>query len=118
MGKAARKVDRGQEKSAQSLLPIAALAFTLRRGLREFLVESGMRALSELLEQERTELCGPRYQHQSQRTAHRAGFATRELAMSGRHLQVPRPRAPREHDRSLYLPTLPQLPADDPVNTV
>ncbi len=116
MGKAARKVDRGQEKSAQSLLPIAALAFTLRRGLREFLVESGMRALSELLEQERTELCGPRYQHQSERTAHRAGFATGELAMGGRRVQVRRPRARSEDERELELPTWAQFSSEDPLN--
>src|SRR5215471_16824107 len=104
MGKGAKKADEGQAKNAQALLPIAALAFALRRGLREFVVESGMKALSDLLEQERTELCGPRYKHEPERAAHRAGHATGELAMGGRRVQVRRPRA-RPDERELELPT-------------
>src|SRR5260370_35171066 len=104
MGKAARKSDRGQEENAQALLPIAALAFTLRRGLREFIVSSGMKVLDELLEQERTELCGPRYKHEPERAAHRAGHATGELAMGGRRVQVRRPRV-RHQERGRELST-------------
>jgi hypothetical protein len=78
MGKAARKADKGQGENAQAELPIAALAFTLRRGLREFVIHSGMKVLSELLEQERTELCGPRYKHEPERMARRYGYATGE----------------------------------------
>ena len=43
MRKAARKKAGGQEGSVgieQRLLPIASLMFTLRRGLREFVVEA------------------------------------------------------------------------------
>lgn len=115
MGKAARKSDRGQEENAQALLPMAALAFTLRRGLREFIVESGMKVLDELLEQERTELCGPRYKHEPERAAHRAGHTTGELAMGGRRVQVRRPRA-RTDERELELPTWKQFSSEDPLN--
>ncbi len=116
MRKVARKAERGQEENSQALLPIAALAFTLRRGLREFLVESGMTVLGELLEQERSELCGPRYKHQSERSAHRAGFASGELAMGGRRVQVRRPRARTEDERELELPTWKQFSSEDPLN--
>lgn len=115
MGKAARKSDRGQEENAQALLPIAALAFTLRRGLREFIVESGMKVLDELLEQERTELCGPRYKHEPERAAHRAGHASGELAMGGRRVRVRRPRV-RTDERELELPTWKQFSSEDPLN--
>lgn len=115
MGKGAKKAERGQAKNAQALLPLAALAFTLRRGLREFVVDSGMKALSELLEQERTELCGPRYKHEPERAAHRAGFATGELTMGGRRVQVRRPRA-RSDERELELPTWKQFSSEDPLH--
>lgn len=115
MRNAARKSERGQEENAQALLPIAALAFTLRRGLREFIVESGMKVLDELLEQERTEVCGPRYKHEPEREAHRAGHATGELAMGGRRVQVRRPRA-RTDERELELPTWKQFSSEDPLN--
>jgi putative transposase len=115
MGKGAKKAERGQGESAQTLLPIAALAFTLRRGLREFVVESGMRALGTLLEQERTELCGPRYRHEPERAAHRAGFAAGELAMGGRRVHVRRPRV-RNDERELELPTWKQFSSEDPLH--
>jgi putative transposase len=115
MGKGAKKAERGQAENAQALLPIAALAFTLRRGLREFVVESGIKALGDLLEQERTELCGPRYKHEPERAAHRAGFASGELAMGGRRVQVRRPRA-RSDERELELPTWKQFSSEDPLH--
>jgi hypothetical protein len=104
MRKGVKKSERSHTENAQALLPMAALAFSLRRGLRWFVVESGMKALSELLEQERTELCGPRYKHEPERAAHRAGLAAGELTMGGRRVQVRRPRA-RTDERELELPT-------------
>jgi transposase-like protein len=115
MGKGAKKDERRQAESAQALLPIAALAFTLRRGLREFVVDSGIKALGELLEQERTALCGPRYRHEPERAAHRAGFAAGELAMGGRRVQVKRPRV-RTDERELELPTWKQFSSEDPLH--
>jgi putative transposase len=115
MGKGAKKAERGQVENVQALLPIAALAFTLRRGLREFVVQSGMKALGDLLEQERTDLCGPRYKHEPERAPSRAGFATGELAMGGRRVQVRRPRA-RTDERELELPTWKQFSSEDPLN--
>lgn len=114
MGKGAKKAERGQGENAQALLPLAALAFTLRRGLRELVIESGMKVLGELLEQERTGLCGPRYKHEPERAASRAGFATGELVMGGRRVQVRRPRV-RTDERELELPTWKEFSSDDPL---
>ena len=115
MKKGAKKTERGQAESAQALLPSAALAFTLRRGLREFVVDSGIKALGDLLEQERAELCGPRYKHEPERATHRAGFAAGELAMGGRRVQVRRPRA-RTDEREVELPTWKQFSSEDPLH--
>jgi len=115
MGKAARKSERGQERNAQALLPIAALMFTLRRGMREFIVESGLKALGDLLEQERTALCGPRYKHEAERAAYRAGHADGELVMGGRRVRVRRPRV-RSEAGEQQLPTWTQFSMEDPLN--
>ena len=94
MRKAAKKKTEGQVESfGQRVLPLAALAFTLRRGLRELVVEAGMQTLDVLLEEERTQLCGKRYHHKSERRATRAGHAPGELVMGGRKVRVSRPRA-------------------------
>lgn len=120
MEKAARKPKRGQEESVfakQKLLPMAALMFTLRRGLREFATEAGMQALAALLEQERTELCGPRYEHVEGRVASRSGHAPGELVMGGRRVGVRRPRARSVTGKEMELPSWRQFSSDDPLTS-
>ncbi len=48
---------------------LRVLGETVRRELREFVVVAGMSALATVLEQGRTEACGPRYEHRSDRRA-------------------------------------------------
>ena len=117
MGKAARKKTKDQVQSfGQRVLPLAALAFTLRRGLRELAVEAGMQALGVLLEEERSQLCGPRYRHDAERRAMRAGHAPGELVMGGRKVRVSRPRV-RTIDGSeeLALPSWREFSMEDPL---
>lgn len=117
MGKAAKKRVAGQVESfGQRVLPLAALVFTLRRGLREFVVEAGMQALDALLEEERTELCGERYRHQAERWAVRAGHAPGELVMGGRKVRVRRPRArTADGSKELSLPSWREFSLRDPL---
>jgi putative transposase len=73
------------------------LVEVVRQDLRAFVVSEGMKALAEMLEQERASLCGPRYRHDAERTCSRAGYAPGELVMGGRRVSVPRPRV-RDRD--------------------
>ncbi len=118
MKKAARKAKKGQGESSiavQATLPIAVLLFTLRRGLREFMVETGMQTLTALLEQERTELCGPRYKHIEGRQASRAGHAPGELVMGGRRVSVRRPRVRSVDGSECELPSWAEFSSEDPL---
>jgi hypothetical protein len=45
---------------------------------------SGLEYVGEVLEEERTALCGPRYQHDPQRQALRAGSVASSLSLGGR----------------------------------
>lgn len=68
MKKSARKTKRQEEVTppetvsvlAQLMLPLAEL---IRGDLRELVHTLGMQAIATLLEQERTERCGPVYAH-------------------------------------------------------
>jgi putative transposase len=117
MGKAARKKHKGQVESfGQRVLPLAALMFTLRRGLREFVVEAGMQALDALLEDERTQLCGERYRHNAERRVMRAGHAPGELVMGGRKVRVSRPRVrTADGTKEVPLPSWELFSTDDPL---
>ena len=92
-----------------------ALGDVIRHDLREFVVSAGMTALSTLLEQERTKLCGPRYAHQSDRVAGRAGHVSGELVMGGRRVNVRRPRVRTRDGREAVLPSWATFSAEDPL---
>ena len=117
MGKVAKKKVQGQAESfGQRVLPMAAVMFTLRRGLRDFIVEAGVQALDALLEQERTEVCGERYRHDAGRHAMRAGHSPGELVMGGRKVRVSRPRARSADGGSeIHLPSWRQFSTEDPL---
>jgi putative transposase len=94
MKKGARKTEAKKDGMLpRRQLTLTAMLVTLRRGLREFVVEAGMQALEGLLEDERTMVCGPRYRHDENRRAVRGGHARGELVMGGRRVSVRRPRA-------------------------
>jgi putative transposase len=92
------------------------LAEVVREDLRAFVVTAGVAALTVLLEQERTEACGPRYRHRSDRQARRAGHAPGELVMGGRRVQVEKPRARTMDGHEVVLPSWAAFSADDPLH--
>lgn len=113
MKKTARKGPKRTGPSAGPLLPL--LHAIVRRDLREFVVDAGMAALADVLEQERAAACGPRYVHQAERRAFRAGHAVGELVLGGRRVQVERPRARTVDGEEVTLPTWRAFAAEDPL---
>jgi hypothetical protein len=61
---------------------VLPLAHVIRGDVRALVLSFGLQALAAMLEQERTELCGPRYQHDGERRATRAGSAPGELVLA------------------------------------
>jgi putative transposase len=104
------------EKEAGSQLRLIELKEVVRQELREFVVSAGMMALAEVLEDERTEACGPRYRHQPARTARRAGHVRGELVMGGRRVRVKRPRARTVDGREVELPSWKHFSVEDPLH--
>jgi putative transposase len=88
----------------------------VRRDLREFVVDAGMAALADVLEQERAAVCGPRYAHQPERRAFRAGHALGELVLGGRRVQVERPRARSVDGDDVTLPSWRAFADEDPLH--
>lgn len=113
MKKTARKGPKRTGSSAGPLLPL--LHAIVRRDLREFVVDAGMAALADVLEQERAAVCGPRYVHQAERRAFRAGHAVGELVLGGRRVQVERPRARTVDGDEVTLPSWRAFAAEDPL---
>lgn len=95
--------------------PLVELLVDTKAELFELMVRSGLRVLDAMLEEDRTALCGPRYAHQPERAASRAGTVPSEVVLGGRRLAVPRPRV-RAAGRDVPLPTFLALAHTDPLN--
>jgi transposase-like protein len=113
MRKSARK---SVEREVESQLKLVGLKEYVRHGLHEFVVSAGMTALDELLEEERTAVCGRRYAHLPDRAAKRAGHVGGELVLGGRRVHVKRPRARSVEGHELTLPSWKQFSVEDPLH--
>ena len=84
MKKNAEKRIVRQEDSKQLVLSIAR---GMHEVLHDLVVGAGMTVFQAMLEQDRVELCGPRYVRDAGRDVYRAGSAPGELAMGGRRVR-------------------------------
>ena len=66
-----------------------------------------------MLEEDRTAICGPRYAHQADRTASRAGTVSSTVVLGGRKVSVRRPRV-RSGRQEVPLPTFQTMAQTDP----
>lgn len=109
MKRESRTVNRSHQidSSTQRHLPLVDLLVDTRAELMELAIASGLKVLTTMLEADRTAICGPRYQHQDERDASRAGTVPSEVVLGGRRVQIRRPRlrahgvATRQYGRSL-----------------
>jgi transposase-like protein len=112
MKKSDRRPGQEQKGREQLRLPLREL---VREALFDTVIVSGLGLVGEVLEEERTALCGPRYQHDPQRDAVRAGSVTSSLTLGGRRVEVERLRARSIDGRELSLPSWGAWSARDPL---
>lgn len=112
-----RTANKSAKKEAESVVtPKESLAETMRGELRDFVVRTGMTALLALLEEERTQICGPRYERGEERAAIRNGHADGSLVLGGRRVTVRRPRAIRRNGQEAHLPSWETFSNEDPLD--
>ena len=86
-------IHRGQSDSQpQRHLPLVDILVNTQTELQALVVASGLKVLDAMLEEDRVAVCGPRYAHQPERRAYRAGHAPSEVVLGGRKVAVRRPR--------------------------
>jgi putative transposase len=117
MKRESRTVDRARQVDSptQRHLPLVDLLIDTRAELMELAVASGLKVLNTMLEADRTAICGPRYQHQAERAAARAGRVCSEVVLGGRKVQIRRPRV-RADGHEVALPTFEAFANTDPLN--
>ncbi|HYN10988.1 MAG TPA: hypothetical protein VES67_26640 [Vicinamibacterales bacterium] len=86
-----------------------------RTELLELVTRSGLQVLTVMLEEDRTALCGPRYAHEPDRPASRAGTVRSEVVLGGRKVAIQRPRV-RTAAGEVPLPTFQTMAQRDPLD--
>ena len=104
-----------QAESPLRHLPLVDLLVDTKTELLELALRSGLRVFTTMLEEDRTALCGPRYAHEPDRPASRAGTTPSEVVLGGRKVLIQRPRV-RTEAGEVALPTFQTMAATDPLD--
>ena len=117
MKKQSRTVRRRRQSTSPSPrhLPLVEILIDTQAELQELVVASGLKVLEAMLEEDRTAVCGPRYAHQPERQAYRAGHTPSQVVLGGRKIAMRRPRARRD-GTEVPLPTVRAFTDADPLN--
>ena len=117
MKKQSRTVRRRRQSTSPSPrhLPLVEILIDTQAELQELVVASGLKVLEAMLEEDRTAVCGPRYAHQPERQAYRAGHTPSQVVLGGRKVAMRRPRARRD-GTEVPLPTARAFTDADPLN--
>lgn len=101
--------------SVQIPLPMLGVLADLEHAFFDLCIQAGQQVFEAMMEADREQLCGPKGQHQAERTAFRAGSTTSEVALGGRRIALRRLRA-RGPDGELPLPSFAWAAAGDPLD--
>jgi putative transposase len=96
-------------------LPLVDLLVDTKTELLELALRSGLKVFTAMLEEDRTAICGPRYAHEPERPAGRAGTTRSEVVLGGRKVAIQRPRV-RTAAGEVSLPTFQTMAATDPLD--
>ena len=97
-------------------LPLGIALDAIEEGFFSLCVSAGHRVLAEMMELDRTALCGPRWTPNPEREAHRAGSAPSEVTLGGRRVPLRRPRVRTVAGREVELPSFAFASERDPLD--
>jgi putative transposase len=104
-----------QTPTAPRKLPLVDLLVDTQTELWELAVRAGVQVLAAMMEEDRAAICGPRYAHDPDRRASRAGTVASEVVLGGRKVAMRRPRVRADGDE-VALPTVRTLQQTDPLS--
>ena len=122
MGKNVRKAagvqggEDGRHVSVQLSLPLIDTLVGLEEDYFSLCVRSGDAVLRAMMEEDRTELCGPKWGRGSNRDVMRAGTTRSEVTLGGRRVAITRPRVRTSEGAEVGLPTFAWAANRDPLD--
>jgi len=95
--------------------PVVEVVIGARESLFQLSIDTGLQVLEALLEEDRTELVGPKGTHDPSRGAYRGGHDEGTLVLGGRKVRVRKPRVQAMGGGEVRLSTWEQLSSEDPL---
>ena len=109
-------VELPKTTSVEIPLPLLGAFANIERSFFDLCIDAGQQVLFAMMEQDREDLCGPRWKRDPDRSAGRAGTTQSEVTLGGRRIKVPRPRVRSMEGEELGLPTFAFASKRDPMD--
>jgi transposase-like protein len=109
-------VDLPRTTSVEIPIPLLNVFANIESSFFEFCIETGQQVLFAMMEQDREELCGPRWKRDPERSAGRAGTTRSEVTLGGRRIPIPRPRVRSTEGEEIELPSFAFAASRDPID--
>lgn len=109
-------VDLPKTMAVEIPLPLLGAFANIENSFFELCIDAGQQVLAAMMEQDREDLCGPRWQRDPDRRAGRAGTTKSEVTLGGRRIQIDRPRVRSKEGEELALPSFAQAAKRDPLD--
>ncbi len=97
-------------------LPLLDAFTSIESSYFELCVRAGGQVLGAMMEQDREDLCGPRWKRDPDRSAGRSGTTQSEITLGGRRIPVNRPRVRSRDGQEVELPSFAFAASRDPLD--
>jgi transposase-like protein len=109
-------VEGPQTTTVEIPLPLLGAFTNIERSFFDLCIDAGQQVLASMMEQDREDLCGPRWKRDPERRAGRTGTTQSEVTLGGRRIAIRRPRARSQEGEELSLPSFGFASSRDPLD--
>jgi transposase-like protein len=109
-------VDQPKSMAVEIPLPLLKAFGNIENSFFELCIDAGQQVLGAMMEQDREDLCGPRWKRDPDRRAGRAGTTKSEVTLGGRRIPVSRPRVRSKEGEEVDLPSFAFAAKRDPLD--
>ena len=109
-------VDLPETMAVEIPLPLLGAFANIEKSFFELCIDSGQQVLSAMMEQDREDLCGPRWKRDPDRSAGRGGTTHSEVTLGGRRIAIKRPRVRSKEGQEVELPSFAFAADRDPLD--
>ncbi len=109
-------VDLPKTTTVEIPLPLLGAFVNIENSFFALCIDAGQQVLSAMMEQDREELCGPRWKRDPDRSAGRAGTTKSEITLGGRRIPIPQPRVRSRAGKEMELQSFTFASNRDPLD--